>query len=143
MLHDRIEGRQHLPHTGGQRDLARLACAPQPLIERLDHRIAPDRRHGGHVQDGSDVAPPPADPAAPSPGAAITIQRRHADQSGDRAAVERTQFRQLGQQRPADNGADARHALQQVIVLAPEGTAADLLIQVGIEAATRSSNHCT
>ena len=117
MLHDRIQDRQDLPHACGQRDLNRLPGSAQPLIERPDHGIAPRRRHSGHVQHGPDLPAATADAALATPGAAVAIQWRDPHQGGDRAAVERPQFRQRGQHGSADNRADTRHTLQQVILL--------------------------
>src|SRR5205085_1287137 len=52
-----------------------------------------------------------------------------------RAAIELAQLRELGQQRPRGDGADARHRAQQIVVDAPDraalNRAADLMIHIG------------
>ena len=54
--------------------------------------------------------------------AAIAIHWGDADEGGDRAPVERPQFRQLGEQRPRGNRPDPRHAAQHILLHPPHGT---------------------
>src|SRR5688500_7078951 len=133
MLHNCIQDRQHLPHTSGQCHLDRLSGGPQALVERSNPRIAPGGRDGCHIQDGANVSTAPADAALASPRPAIPVQWGDAYERGDRAAVKRSQFRQFGEQGATEDGADSRHALQQVVVLAPDRTAPDLLPQFEIQ----------
>ena len=71
---------------------------------------------------------------APALLPAIAIERRHADQGGDGAAIEPAELRELSEQRARDGGPDARHAAQEVVLHAPDRTAlnrgADLLVDL-------------
>ena len=53
MFQHRIENRQQLPHARRERDLLRLSCSLQALIEGPDHWIEPGGDNGSHMEHGA------------------------------------------------------------------------------------------
>jgi len=125
-----IEDRQQLVHARGQHHLGGLARRPQPLGERPDHRVAPDRHQGSHVQHAAQSTPAAPDDAPTPLPATVVVERRHPDQRPDRLVTQQSQLRQLGQQRRRQHHADPWHAAQQRVPLAPDRTGPDLLGQL-------------
>jgi hypothetical protein len=60
------------------------------------------------------------------------VDRADADECGDEAAVEATEFGQLGRKGPCGDVADAGTAGQDVLGFAPSWTAADGAIDVAV-----------
>ena len=126
MFEHRIEHREQFSHTRGEGDLLGFARAGEPLIEGA--RITGLRRGGDnriHVPHGPDLcAPAPhRPPSAQCP--TIPVERGHADQCGDLLMGQGTQFREIGEPRGGQHGADARDAAQQLLFFALDWTPAN------------------
>lgn len=70
--------------------------------------------------------------AAPASG--LARPGREPGESGDSSAIERAELGQLGDQGAGDDGADARHGREEVLLLAPGGRAAHGPVDVVVEA---------
>jgi Tn3 transposase DDE domain len=125
MFQHGVKNRQQLAHTRRECDLRRFPDRSQSLVERLEDGIVAHRRQGAHVQHGANVDPAPPDCACSPQGAAIVVERGDADQRGDLLAVQDPQLRNLCDQRPRKDGADARRALQNLVCSAPQRTGVD------------------
>ena len=98
-LYHLIEYSQQLSHAGRQRQLLRLPCRQQPLIEGSEHRIVSTGDQRTHVEHRSQPGSAAPDTAFAPAGPAVPVERCHADQSGDPLAVESTQLREVCQKR--------------------------------------------
>lgn len=108
MLKHGIHHRQQFSHTGRQCDLGRFAGLAQSWVEGFQDTImtscyprAP--REGSPY--GSAATP---DRPFSTEGAAVSIQWGDADQGRDLLVRQGPQLRQFCQQRPSDDGANAR-----------------------------------
>ena len=87
--------------------LAGLTAPYQALVEGLERGVAADGGQGRHVQRGADAGAAAHDHAAAAEGAAVAVDRRHADQGRDLAAIEGAELGQLGDERTGRGLADA------------------------------------
>ena len=77
MLEHGIEDDQEFTHAGDQGDFLGLARGHQPLVELPQHRIPPDRHHGGHVESCAHVSPATPNHPFPAPVASVPVQGRY------------------------------------------------------------------
>ena len=104
MLEQRVENREELVHTRGEGHLGELPRGPQAQVKGPQHRVAPHRGQGAHVQHGPHRRPAAPDLApAPEP-AAVPIEGGHADQGGGGLVRQGPQFRQLREEGPRTTG---------------------------------------
>src|SRR5580698_8745790 len=78
----------------------------------------PDQR--GHVEACSQPRSSAADLTGAGPRAAVAVDRRHTDESGDAATIELSQFGQLSDQTTRRGWPDAWHRGQQIHLFAPD-----------------------
>ncbi len=116
-------------HTGDQRHLLGLASSAQAGIEGSNDGIVPGSDQRGHVEGGAYPSAATPDNAPPPPGAALTGERRDADQGGNGLAIQLAQFGQLRQQRQGRGGPDAGDAAQQIFPFPPDGAGLHLVVQ--------------
>jgi hypothetical protein len=77
-----VEDEQQLAHGGGERDLGRLAVAPQAPIELGEHRVAAHCAKCRHVEHAAHCGPAAAGCRAPVPLATLVAIGCNPDQSG-------------------------------------------------------------
>ena len=117
----RVENRQQLAHTRGERDLLGFASLEQALVKRANHWIIARRTHRGHVERAAHCRPPAGDmPFAPA-RAAVAIKGGQADQGRDLFTVELPQFGQVNDQGARRDGAHPAHAAQLLFAGTPGG----------------------
>ena len=81
MVQHRIEEGEELAHAGGERHLLCLPCSLQTLVEGANEGIEPVLPHdGAQIEDRTHLRPAAPDRAFAAQRAAITIQRRDADE---------------------------------------------------------------
>ena len=98
-LDERVEDRDQLSHGGGQSHFLGFPFLQQTLVKGFDSGVESCGHERGHVQHATDIrsAAKRAALAGGLPG--IVVQRSHADELRNLAAIEFPQFRQLGQNR--------------------------------------------
>ena len=79
----RIEYGQKLSHAGCQGHLLGIPRRQQPLIEGSEHRIVSTGDEYAHVEHCAQPGSSTPDTAFAPTGTAVSVERRHADQSGD------------------------------------------------------------
>ena len=109
----RIEDHEQLSHAGGEHDLERFAGGLEPGGEVADERIAASGGQGRHVKHASNRRASAPDATTAMELTTITIERRHADQSGDLLAIEASQFGQIHEQARDGHRTDAGHRFQK------------------------------
>jgi len=132
MFNHRVKNRQEFAHASDQCNFGRFTSSTQSSVKFSDVRIAPTRHQCSHVERRTHRSPTTPYCATSSHHPAIPIQRCHTHQCSDLFSVELSQFRQLSQQRAADDGSDSRHTLEQGFLLAPDRTLLDALIKLVI-----------
>src|SRR5262245_60842146 len=104
---DGLEQRDQLAQGSRDRDVGRMTTGAEPLIERPNPGMAPDRADRRHVQYTSDIGPAAADGAPTTQGAAVAIDRGDAAQRGDWATRPPPELRQVRQESKGRDGANA------------------------------------
>jgi hypothetical protein len=84
---DGVEDAKELVHGGDESSLGWPATAAQAEVKLADGRVATAGDQRGHVQDVAHVSAAAGDGTATAHGARVAIDRRHADQGGDAAAI--------------------------------------------------------
>jgi len=135
---DGVEEDQEFSHTGHQGHFGRFACLAEALVELVDDRIAPGGREGGHVEDVPDLDPAAPDGPMAVEATAVPVQRGQADQGGDLASVELSEFGQVSQQTSGRLLADAGDGPEQLVFGLPEGRLPDELADFGLDASDLS-----
>ena len=130
MFEHRIDNGQQFSHTGNQSNFGSLTRITQSFVERADDRITSAGNQGSHVKCGPYGGSTSPDRATASEGTTVAIQWGDANQGGNLLTVEFSEFGQLRQQGTANDGADSRYRLEQVLVLTPDRTLTDSLIEV-------------
>src|SRR5271166_3186440 len=95
--------------------------------------IVLDRHRRPHEEGAAHVGASAADEAFALPSAGLARPRRQSPQRGDLAAIERAEFRQPGQQPAGDGRPHARHAFEQLVLLAPDRRGLDRLADLPVE----------
>ena len=130
---DGIEDDDELSHAGGESLFAGFAGGSQLGVVSGDEWIGAAGDQGGHVERGAHGRAAAGDGAAPAQGAAVAIDRCHADQRGDFAAVEMAEFGQLGDQGAQRRLADAGDTGQEIGIGLPGRAATDRAVDVLLE----------
>ena len=105
----------------------------EAFVEALENRVVPGGDEGGHVEAGADLGAAAPDGAPAAHGTAVPVEGGDADQGGDLPSVEAAEFGQVGDQGAGGGLADAGHALEQVLGLAPGRAAPDGGVDLGLE----------
>ena len=85
-----------------------------------DDRVPPDRGKRCHIQGTADFAPTAGDGSFAAHLCGVAVDRRGADQASNTAAIERTEFGQIGDQGVGGDAAGTRNRGQQIIGGAPD-----------------------
>src|SRR5215208_2747675 len=97
MFDHRVENREKLPHRRDQRDLGWFARVAQPTIKDTQHRVIAGGAQRRHVDGRPDGGTPTPDVALAALLTTVAIKRGDADQRGDGAAIQLSEFRQLAE----------------------------------------------
>src|ERR1700694_4271265 len=116
---DGIEDCEQLSGDGDDRDEFGFAGGDEPVAEQLEGWVVTGCDQGSHEQDAANAGPAAADEALAAPFAGLPGPRGKADERCDLPAVERTEFRQLGNQGTRNGRTNARHRGEQVLLLGP------------------------
>ncbi len=122
--------------TATRASRAGLPASAEPLVEAAQRRIAPDRDQTGHIERRAHRDPTALDASLAAITAAIAVHRRDARQSRDLVAIDGAEFRQFDDQRAGDDVADARDALEQVLLGAEHRAVLDQLVDGAVDALT-------
>ena len=133
MFEHGVEHGQQFAHTGDQRHFAFFSAGTEALIRMPDNRITAGGHQGRHVEGRAhgSAATPTGAGAAHRP--TITVEGGDPHQGRDLATRQGAHFRQLRHERAAEDGADARHALQQVGLCLPHGALPNARGEVGLQ----------
>jgi hypothetical protein len=93
MFEHSVKDEQEFAHAGSQRHLGRFARRAQPLMKVPQRRVMADGGEGGHIERHAHLAAPAPDHSFAPQGAAVVVERRHADQLGDGAPTQAAEFR--------------------------------------------------
>ena len=129
---DRVEGDEEFPGDGDEGELGRFARGAQPLIEVPEDAVAAGRDQRGHVEHLAHRRPAAPAVTLPPAGAAVAGMGRDPDQRGHLVAIEVAEFGEEAEQRAGQRGADARHALEQLVLDPPQGAGLDAVLQLGV-----------
>ena len=110
-----------------------LPSSTRTFVEALENRVVLGGDEGGHVEAGADLGAAAPDGAPAAHGTAVPVEGGDADQGGDLPSVEAAEFGQVGDQGAGGGLADAGHALEQVLGLAPGRGAPDGGVDLGLE----------
>jgi hypothetical protein len=104
------------------------------LVKGLDDGVIPAGRESSHIEGSSDPGTSTPDhPFAPE-AATVSIERGNTRQSSNLVAAQSAQFRKVGQKSYGDYSADSWDAAQQIVLLSPEGTLPQDVVQILIQA---------
>ena len=132
-FHHGVEYDQQFAHTRGQGHLLWLASLKQALVKLSNHRIAPTTDQRPHIQRGA-YSGSTSPHTAPAPTwSAVPVERSHTHQGGYPLAIQRSQLRQIRQQRQRYLLSYARNALQKVVFHTPQRTFAHPVAQVFVQ----------
>src|SRR5216684_2305625 len=129
-----VEDSQQLAHDGDESETGRFAALAQTAVEGLERRVVLDGDQASHVERRSDLDTAALDLALAAVSAAVPVHRSHAGEGGDLVAVDPAELRQLSDQGAGDDVADARHAVQQILLDAPDGAGFDQLVDRLVDA---------
>ena len=91
-------------------------------------RIVARGDHGADEQGAAHALATTADEALAAPLPGLAGPGREPDKGRDLSTVERTEFRQFGDQGPGDCLSDAGHGSEEILFLDPGGRSADLIV---------------
>jgi hypothetical protein len=131
---DGVEEDQEFPHTGHQGHFGRFACLAEAVVELLDDGIEAGGSQGSHVEDVSDLEPAAPDGPMAMEASAVPVQGCDADQGGDLASIELSEFGQVGQQTSGRLLPDAGHTAEQLLLGLPDGRLLDELADFRLDA---------
>src|SRR5687768_10487268 len=95
----RVEHREQLTQTRGQRDRGGLPCTTQTLVEGVEEWMVPHGHAGAHREHRAPVGPAaPHGPVAPQ-GATVPVEGGDADQGRDRLPAPGPPRREVDNQR--------------------------------------------
>src|SRR5208282_3368113 len=130
---DRIEDSEELSRNSNKGDELWFAGGDEPVAEQLEGWIVTARHHGGDEQNAADAFSATANEALAAPLAGLAGPGRQADQRGDLAAIERTEFGQFGNEGAGDDGPDAGNGGEQILLFRPDRRATHLIVDRVIE----------
>src|SRR5713101_2801147 len=113
---------QELPQAGGQGNPFGFTRCTEPVIECPDHRIATGSHYGRHLSGRPHMSPSAPDRAFPSDGDAVSVERCDPNQGGVLLTAQDAELRQTGAQGGGQDRPDSGYALQQFVLLPPQGT---------------------
>src|SRR5271166_2771208 len=128
-----VEDGEQFARYGDQCDHFLFPGGDEALVEGLERAIMLDRHQRPHEEGAAHVGASAADEAFALPSAGLARPRRQSPQRGDLAAIERAEFRQPGQQPAGDGRPHARHAFEQLVLLAPDRRGLDRLADLPVE----------
>src|SRR5918999_1288131 len=133
MLDHRVQDDQELAHAGGQSHFPGLARRTKAVVKGLDDGFIPVGGKARHIKGSphSGLSAPDS-PFAPE-AAAVSIEGGDSYQRGNPVAAQSAQFRKVGQQGDGHHPADSWDAAQQIVLLSPEGTLPQGVVQVIIQ----------
>src|SRR3954452_15249518 len=132
---DRVEDGEQLAHAGHQRHHLRFAPGAHSLVELLDGRVEARGHQCSHVQNlPHSLSPTPYRATTPQ-RARVSVERSDTHQGCQLLGI-KLSTTQLGQllckEGPSEHRAYPWHALEQLLVLTPDGVGSDRLVEVPI-----------
>ena len=115
-------------------EASRFAGRAQTAVETLERRVVLDGDEARHVERRPDFDAAALDHTLAAISAAVPVHRRDAGQGGDLVTVDLAELGQLGDQGAGDDIADARNALQQILLSAPDGAGFDQFVDGFVDA---------
>src|SRR5208282_2533752 len=128
-----VEDGEQFSRHGDQRDHFLFSGGDEALVEGLEGAIVLHGDQGPHEERAAHAGASAADEALAFPLAGLARPRGEAGERSDLATVERAEFRHLGQQPAGDRRSDARHALHEAVLLAPQRRGLDRLADLPVE----------
>src|SRR5262249_1103498 len=110
-----------------------LPASSRLLVTNAQGRVEAHGRYRGHKQRRTYRTSSTGGCAPAAHAAAGTIHWRHPHEWRDLLVAKRAQLRHLGEQRNAEHGPNARHALQEVVLLAPQWASSHLVAQLAVQ----------
>ena len=127
-----IENGEQFAHGRDEGDFFGFADCAQVPVQLADHRVVPGGGQSGHVQGRAHLCTASPHSALASELATVAVERGHAHEGGDLAAVQLAQLGQFGQEHAGQDRTDTGHALQQGILLLPGGMSLALDLQLPV-----------
>lgn len=128
-----VEDSREFSHAGDDGDLGRLSCGTKMAVDSRERQVAADGDEHAHIEGAAHDGAAAGDAASAAPLAAVAVEGRDADQRRHLMAIERSEFRQFGDQRAGDLLADPWHGDEEVLLLAPGRGAAHGIVDVLFE----------
>jgi hypothetical protein len=116
----RVEDHKQLAHARRESPFGVLTSGPQLQIKGSDDRIAADSRDRLHVKDAPDLGASAQMQRLPRRAPLSRLKGARPASAAIWLAIQRSQFRQLRQQRSREHLADPRHGTQQFVTLTPQ-----------------------
>src|SRR3954466_11358857 len=131
---NRVEDGEQLAHAGYQRYHLRFAPGAQSLVELLDGWVEACGHQGSHVQNLPHALSSAPYRPTPAQRAGVSVERSDTHQGCQLLGIKfsTTQLGQLCKEGPSEDRTYPWHALEQLLVLAPDGAGSDRLVEVGI-----------
>ena len=133
MFKDGVEDGKQLAHAGGEGDLLGLAGGAEAPVEGPQDRVPAARDQGAHVENGAYGGSATPDRALAPERAAVAIEGSDANETGDPSSVQGAQLGQGCQKGQGEHWAHPRDALEQGILLPPEGAGMKGIPQVSVQ----------
>src|ERR687894_399755 len=132
--HQSVEDREQLPHARPQRHLLGLARLKQPPVELLEDRIVASGDQRTHVEGRPNRRSPAPNLPLAAPRAGVAVEGGNAYQGREALGGERSQLRELGQERPGQDRPHPGDAAEQPLVAAPNLAVCDRLLEFAVGA---------
>jgi len=110
-----VEQCDELSHARDEGDHFEFSIGHQSLVKVFDDGIVLGGGNGGHVEDGSDIAPAGVDGAFSGVSSGVAVEGRHADERADLPSPDAAQFDEAGQEGGAEDRADTRRRAQEFV----------------------------
>ena len=135
MFEHSVQDSEQLAHTGGEGCFLGFTGGTQAMVESTDDRIMAGSYQGSHVESRPYHGSPAPNRALASQVATVPVKRGDAYQSSDLPAVQIAQLREIGQKGGREDGAYPGYALQQIVLLPPDGafpnTGGQVIVNIG------------
>jgi len=118
---------------GDESDELRFSSSDEFIAEALQVRIMARGHHGADEQGAAHALATAADEALAAPLPGLTGPGREPDKGRDLSTVERTEFRQFGNQGPGDCLSDTGHGREEILFLSPDGRSTNLITDQGVQ----------
>lgn len=132
---------EELAHDGGDGDAVVFATCAELLVEGSQDGVAASGGEGGHVEGAADGGTSAADVALAATGSAVVVEGRQAGEGRDLAAIEPSEFGQLGQQAHGGGLAHAFDLAEGFEALAEAAVPVDELIESLLKSGDLSLQH--